>query len=59
MKRSRSQPFTGVGRFGMQVIRGSRGVDTRGEVEKEKVRLENKISVLRMADGPCISKGRL
>lgn len=43
----------------MQVIRGSRGVDTRGEVEKEKVRLENKISVLRMADGPCISKGRL
>ena len=43
----------------MQVIRGSRGVDTWREVEKEKVRLENKISVLRVADGPCISKGRL
>lgn len=59
MKRSRSQPFTGVGRFGMQVIPGSRGVETRGEVEIEKVRLENKISIFRMADGPCISKRRL
>ena len=38
--KSRSQPFTGVGRFEMQVIPGSRGVETRGEVEKEKVRRE-------------------
>lgn len=59
MKRSRSQTFTGVGRFGMQVIPGSRGVETKGEVEIEKVRLENKISIFRMADAPCISKGRL
>ena len=43
----------------MQVIPGSRGVETKGEVEIEKVRLENKISIFRMADAPCISKGRL